>query len=123
MHNIGLELFESQQEDANCIQLPEGSRYLAESLKTNACILVHDNDDCDWHKNNSILIPAGAHPDLSVFAHSSVNFSKRIASYKECSDDTIGSGGGDSFLVEFKGYQLEDTYGKKLSLIKILKVV
>lgn len=77
------------------------ARFRASSLKTDVCLMVHDNEGCNWRENNSIRIPAGDHPDLSLFQHSRINFDNRIASYKLCADDAWG--GSDIHNVEFSG--------------------
>lgn len=85
----------------DCVSLLESRQNQTSSLITDVCIMVHDNDECDYGRGNSIRIPAGEHPDLAVFHHSNVNFDNRIAAIKVCSSDVWG--GGDIRHVEFGG--------------------
>lgn len=61
--------------------------------------MVFENELCEWRQNNSIQIPPGHHPDLSVFHHSNMNFDNKIAAFKLCArDDWGGSDIHDVFI-------------------------
>lgn len=88
----------------NCVNFSSFSTEMsnrASSLKTDVCIMVYENTDCEWRLNHSVKIPPGEHPDLAVFHHSKVNFDNKIGSFKVCAQDQWG--GGDIHNVYLSG--------------------
>lgn len=70
------------------------------SIKTDQCLIVYSNLDCSNENPlaRSIKIPAGDHPDLSLFKQQVSNFDNTVDSFHACKE-TLG---GERIQVTLK---------------------
>lgn len=59
---------------------------------------MHTRCDLTLNNSHSVKVPAGEHPDLSIFSHNQAHFADNIDSFELCTEEL----GGDRTHVTLK---------------------